>query len=149
MARLAIGAKIGHVLRHKIRLIFAVARFASRRIKLRHIVAVASGARKRLPVRLFLMRGQRELQTVVGKILGRDLRQRRGRAVVFTVTRPALIDLRESSVQRLGIGQLRANIGATVLEAQSEGNFVQSNFVAMALGRLLNSLPNAFKTCPT
>ena len=76
----AIGTKIGHVLRHKIGLILAVAGFALRRIELGHIVAVASGTRKRLPVGLFLMRRQRELQTVVGKILGRDLRQRRERA---------------------------------------------------------------------
>ena len=64
-----IGTKIGHVLRHKIGLIFAVARFALRRIKFGHIVAVTSGTRKRLPVGLFLMRRQRELQTLVGKIL--------------------------------------------------------------------------------
>ena len=55
--------KVGHVIRYKIGLILAVARFASGRIKGRDVVAVAIGARKRLTRLRRLMHGQRKGQT--------------------------------------------------------------------------------------
>lgn len=71
----AIAAKVGHMLYHKIRLILTMARFTLCPIELGHVLAVAVGARKGLPVRQGLMRRQCELQAIVRKVLQRHVRQ--------------------------------------------------------------------------
>ena len=105
MARQAIVTEVSHMLRHKIRLIRAMTRFTPGPIELAHVITVAVGARKRLPVRHGLVRGQREFQAIVREVLQRHVRQRGGCAVVLGVAGAAHFHFRQCAVQRVGIVQ--------------------------------------------
>ena len=66
----AILSKIGDVPRNEIGLIVTMARFAPRPIERADVIAVAIGTGKRLPVRSMLVRGERERQSIMWKVLG-------------------------------------------------------------------------------
>ena len=111
VARQTIAAEVGHMLRHEIRLIPAMARFTPRLIELGYIIAVAVGARKRLAIRHGLMSRQLEFQAIVREVLQRHARQRSAGAVVLGVAGAAHFHIRQRTVQRVGIVELGAHVG--------------------------------------